>query len=241
MARVDDAVSLCDRRHTPYFLGFLDERQVMLVRPHIARHRVSYTFYGGHEEAERVILGIFPDGDDPVCEWFPISVAAFHYGMPPQELTHRDVLGALLGCGITREKIGDILCSADRAVVFLHGDIASYVVDSVQKIGRVGVKPECPYEGELPTFRRFECLSGTVAAPRLDAVLKVLLGVSRERACALLREDAVQLDHTAVTSPSRTVKAEQILSVRGYGRFVVDDISQMTKKGRLVVQARRYV
>ena len=90
-------------------------------------------------------------------------------------------------------------------------------------------------------FHRFEPVSGTVAAPRIDAVLKVLLGVSRERACDILRDDAVQVDHTPVTSPSRTVKAKEVLSVRGYGRFVVDDISQMTKKGRLVVQARRYV
>ncbi len=240
LARVDDAFDICQRRHTPHFLGFLDERQASLVRSHIPKSCTSCCLYGGHEDAERVIFGVFPDGDEPVLEWFPLTAVAFCYGMAA-ELSHRDVLGSLLGCGIAREKVGDILCAQDRAVVFLHEDIASFVAESVTKIGRVGVKVLCPYDGELPVFHRFEPVSGTLASPRLDAVLKVLLCVSREKACEILRDGAVQVDHKPASSPSQTVTAGQVLSVRGSGRFIVDDVSQMTKKGRLVLQARRYV
>ncbi|MBE6763598.1 MAG: RNA-binding protein [Ruminococcaceae bacterium] len=240
LARADDAFEIARRRHTPHFLGFLDERQAALVRAHLPKSATSACFYGGHNEAERVMLGVFPDGEEPVTDWFPLTAVAFSYGIRC-EISHRDVLGSLLGCGIAREKVGDILCAEEYAVVFLHEDIAAFVADTVTKIGRIGVTTTYPYEGELPIFHRFEPLTGTVASTRLDSILKVLLSVSRERACDLIREAAVQVDHQPALSPSRTVCEGQILSVKGHGRFVVDDVSQTTKKGRLIVQARRYV
>lgn len=240
LARVEDAFDIADRRHTPHFIGFLDERQTALVRTRLPKYNPSYFFYGGHDDAERVLLGVFPEGEEPTLDRFPLTALAFCYGTTVT-LSHRDVLGSLLGCGITREKVGDILCGEDRAVVFVQEELAAFVAQNVRKIGNVGVKVICPYEGELPVFHRFEAISGTVASPRLDAVLKVLLGVSREQAADRIRDALVQVDHTVVQSASYTVRAGQILSVRGSGRFVIDDLSQQTKKGRLVLLARQYV
>ncbi len=240
LARVDDAFEISERRYTPHFVGFLDERQAMLVRSRISVNDTRCCFYGGHEEAERVMFGVFPDGFDPLREMFPLTCVAFLYGMP-STLSHRDVLGSLLASGIAREKIGDILCASDRAVVFLHDDLVAFVADNIRKIGNVGVTVVAPYDGELPVFHRFEPITGTVASARLDAVLKVLLNVSREQAAQRIRESLVQVNHQPVQSVSCTVTQGQILSVRGSGRFVVDELSQTTKKGRLILKARKYV
>lgn len=240
LARVEDALDISARRFTPHFVGFLDERQAALAVTCLSKACASYSVYGGHEDAERVLLGVFPDGEEPTPDRFPLTAVAFRYGMKA-ELSHRDVLGSLLGLGIARDKVGDILCAEEYAVAFLHDDIASFAADSLTKIGRIGVKPIYPYDGELPTFHRFEPISGTIASARLDAVLKVLLGSSREKACERIREAAVQVDHKPALSASQPIRAGQILSVRGNGRFVIDDVSQTTKKGRLILQARRYV
>ena len=240
LARVSDAFEISNRRYTPHYVGFLDERQAALVRAQLPKNDTRWCFFGGHADAERVILGVAPTDHTPQECDFPLVRAAFHFGKYA-DLSHRDVLGGLLGCGITREKVGDILCDKDRAVVFLHQDIVGFVSDNVKKLGNVGVKIELPYDGELPVFHRFESISGTVASARLDAVLKVLLGTSRERACAVISEDRVQVDHQSVTSTSFPVREGQVLSVRGSGRFVIDAVSGTTKKGRLVLQARRYV
>ncbi len=240
LARVEDALDISSRRYTPHFIGFLDERQTALVASRIAREKERCLFFGGHEEAERQMLGVFPDAEDVTEAAFPVTCVAFVYGMQAS-LSHRDVLGSVLGCGVARDKVGDILCGEDRAVVFLHEDIAAYVADSVTKIARVGVRTVSVYDGELPVFHRYESISGTVASPRLDAVLKILLGVSREQACERICDGLVQVNHQPVTSASYLVREEQVISVRGSGRFRIDDVSQMTKKGRLVLQARRYV
>ncbi len=240
LARLDDALDIANRRDTPHFVGFLDERQTALARFYLAKCQASCSFFGGHEEAERTMVGVYPYGVDAQQSLFPIAAVAFVYGMAAS-LSHRDVLGSLLGCGVAREKIGDILCASDRAVVFVHESIADFLAQTVTKIGRVGVKTVIPYEGELPVFHRYEDITGTVASPRLDAVLKVLLNVSREQAADRIKEALVQVDHQPVLSVSHPVCGGQILSVRGSGRFVIDDVSKITKKGRLILQARKYV
>ncbi len=242
LARVDDALAACCDRYTARFIGFLDERQARVVGDCLSAHArgISWRLYGGHEQAGRVMLGVFSDAYPDTDETFPIVPLAFDYRYG-EMLTHRDVLGALLGCGIVREKVGDILCDSDKAIVFLHEDLVAFVAQEVTKIGRVGVRAHFPYSGELPTMYHFVPITGTVASARLDAVLKVLLGISREESAARVRNALVSIDHQPALSVSTPVHEGAVISVRQSGRFIVDEVSQMTKKGRLVLKARKYV
>ena len=43
-----------------------------------------------------------------------------------EQLTHRDYLGTILGLGIERAKIGDILVDGTDAVVFVHRTLQSF-------------------------------------------------------------------------------------------------------------------
>lgn len=242
LARAEDALAACREHFTARFIGFLDERQAQLVRTRLARERadVTWRFFGGHKDAERVMLGVFSEDYPATDDQFPIVPMAFGYRCDAV-LTHRDVLGSLLGCGIVREKVGDILCDTDKAIVFMHEALAAFVAEEVTGIGRVGVKVILPYEGELPPMHRFAPVTGTVASARLDAVLKVLLGISREEASDTIRSALVSINHQPSVSVSETVRAGSVISVRGSGRFVIDELCDLTKKGRLILKARRYI
>ncbi len=233
---------MCERRGVTRFVGFLDEREAALADRFLKQQHSATVghFFGGHEEAERVMLGVFPDAEAVDEAWFPLTAVAFRF-RKEATVTHRDVLGSIIGCGVVREKIGDIVCGEGLAVAFLHEDIAAFVAESVDSIGREGVKTEAPFMGELPVFRRYRPISGTVASPRLDAVLKVLLGLSREQAAGLVEASLVQVNHTTVTSVSKSLCEGDIVSVRGYGRYVIDDVSALSKKGRVILSARQYV
>ena len=118
-ARIDDACHLCDVRSCPCFVGFLDEHQQAVARAVLREKGVSdFLFFGGYAEAERTILGVFPSFLPPDAAMFPVAAVRFRY-RSAATLTHRDVLGALLGEGIRREKLGDILCSEGQAVVLV--------------------------------------------------------------------------------------------------------------------------
>ena len=241
LARIDDAVRLCEQRPIYRFIGFLDEHQTAVCCNYLKKQiAVSYCFYGGSEHAHRLILGISGKDQPPEPTDFPIETIGFSY-RSQASISHRDVLGSLIGCGITRDKIGDIFCFEELAVAFVHRNLADFLAENITRIGREGVRVLYPFTGTIDTTPAFKEVNGTVASPRLDAVLKVLLGASREQAAQLIRSASVQVDHQIVSSVSKTITAGETISVRGYGRYRVEDVSETTKKGRLILKAVQFV
>lgn len=83
--------------------------------------------------------------------------------------------------------------------------------------------------------------SGYGASPRLDAVVKALIGTSREEAARLIAAGLVSLNHLPSLSASAPVREGDCLSVRGKGRYMVDALGPPTRKGRLALSARKCV
>ena len=241
LSRAEDAVRLCDRRCAPCFLGFLDLREQALLRPWLEKQAgVHWRFYGGFAEAERTLLGVFPDYFEPEDALFPLQTVAFSY-RPERSLNHRDVLGTLMSSGLRRESIGDILCGEGLSVVFLREEIAPFVREQVTRIGGEGVRCTPEYTGPLPPAHHFRPFRETVASPRLDAVVKALIHCSREQAAALVSDGLVEVDHRVVSAVAASVTAPCIISIRGHGRFAVDRMDTPTRKGRIQLDARQYI
>lgn len=237
-SRIDDTVHLCEKRGVPCFLGFLDLREQAVVEDYLSNKGYHWTLFGGYDEAERRLLAIFADYYEPMAEDYPLCAVGFRY-RPVREITHRDVLGTLMGAGIRRDKIGDILCGEGLSVVFLREEIADFVCDQIDRIGGEGVTVIPGYDGVLPINHTYREISDTIASPRLDAVVKSLLRLSREKAAELIRLGSVSVDHRPALSASVPLTAPCTVSVRGYGRFLVDQIGPQTKKGRWLLSARK--
>lgn len=239
LSRIDDTVHLCDKRGAPCFLGFLDLHEQAVVRREQGRFAgCRWKLLGGYPEAERCLLVVYPDyfdvsdGDCPICS------LAFRYRLS-RRLTHRDFLGTLLSAGVRRDKIGDILCGEGLSVVFVREEIADYVCEQVDRIGGEGVTVVPNYDGPLPITREYEDIQETIASARLDVAVKTLTRLSREKAADLIRLGSVSVDHLPVISVSAPISAPCTISIRGCGRFLVDQIGPETKKGRIVFIARK--
>lgn len=239
-ARIENAVCLCERRKIPRFVGFLDERQALLAQRTVrSAGGENYLFWGGHEEAERVIFGIFPSFTDPSAEAFPLVPLTLLF-RHQDELSHRDFLGALMALGIERETLGDILIEEGRAVLFVREKMASFVEQNLLKVGSAGVKTERGAKEPLPAGRGFVPISGTVASARLDCIISELANLSREKGLLLIRLGGVSLNHESVLAGDKRVSPQDKLTVKGYGKFVIDELGPLTKKGRMKFTARRY-
>ena len=239
-SRIEDTVRLCEKRGVPCFLGFLDLREQTeahkILRPLVSDEQIA--FFGGYPDAERTVLSVSPSYYYAVESDFPLRTIAFRY-RAQKKLTHRDVLGTLMSLGIRRDAVGDILCGDGIAVVFLREEISSYVCEQIDRIGGEGVTVIADYDGELPISVEYELIHETVASPRLDSVVKALIRTSREQAAELIRIGTVSLNHQSIESVSKTVSEGDALSIRGYGRYLIDQIGPITKKGRLALHARR--
>ena len=238
-SRVEDTLRLCDKRGTPCFLGFLDQHEQAVARQ-VLRHATDVTasFYGGYTDAERTILCVSPTYCVMDPSDYPMCAVAICY-RAQKKLTHRDVLGTLMSFGLRRDAIGDILCGEGLSVVFVRDEIATYICEQVDRIGGEGVTVTAPYDGDLPIHADYELIHETVASPRADCIVKTLVRCSREQASELIRLGSVSLNHMPLESVSKSIAEGHVLSIRGYGRFYVDQIGPPTKKGRLVLHARR--
>jgi len=237
-SRIDDTVHLCDKRGVPCFLGFLDLREQAAAEDYLSNKGHHWALFGGYDEAERRLLSIYPDYYEPMADDYPLCVVGFRY-RAIREITHRHVLGTLMSVGIRRDKIGDILCGEGLSVVFLREEIADFVREQIDRIGGEGVTVISDYTGPLPISHTYQEMKDTIASPRLDAVVKSLLRLSREKAAELIRLGSVSVDHRPTLSVSLSLEAPCTVSVRGYGRFLIDQIGPETKKGRLLLGARK--
>lgn len=241
LARVEDSVNICRLRSIPKFIGFIDEHQVVLAKRQLDSMGFSnYCFRGGYDDAKRVFLCILPDYMS--CEEhdeYPVFCCYFRF-RDCDKLSHRDFLGSLMALSIKRETIGDILVKDGEAVVFTTETVSRMIVSDITKIGRVGVRVTREFVTPFPFVQEFEISEGTVSSLRLDCVVAFITNLSREKSAALITAKNVSINHFECTDLSKNLCIGDTVSIRGYGRFVLNEIGSVTRKGRIKIIVKKY-
>ncbi len=241
LSHIDDAIKIAQSRDIPKFVGFLDERQRAVVTRYTNFKKYdTYSFWGGYEGAKRVFfcaLSSYLPCDD--YSIFPITPITFTY-RKADTLSHRDFLGSLMALNIKRETVGDILVGEGVCVVFMASSVAPMVINEITKIGKVGVKVTEGVPEVLPINEEFEEISGTVSSLRLDCLVGLVTNLSREKSAVLIESKKVSLNHFECESVSKLVCESDIISIRGYGRFVLHEVLGVTKKQRQKVKVLKY-
>ena len=198
--------------------------------------------FGGKEDCERKVAFFLPyyleETDFDIGEIIKAVRIRSYFGKP----VHRDYLGAVLGLGIERDRIGDLLVFDDTAYLFCLSPVVSVLLQELEKVGRVSVKSEQVALSDVPTpERKVKKITFTVKSLRLDAVTGDMFGVSRTLAAELIREGAVTLNYSICEKVDATVKEGDTLSVRGKGKGRISQIGGRSRKDRLFVEAELYL
>lgn len=256
-ARLGDALQGCRRGQTTV-LSFLTPREKKRLEAELCRLGVldAAWFYGGYEGAERTALFLLPDYLRQACDGAPDSIRALLgdaveetvgavriSGSRYRTLTHRDYLGSVLGLGLERDAIGDIVVQNDfEAVIFCGSRIADFLCRYLEKVASDTVRCARYLPDEYFTDgKRYHPIFDTVASPRLDCVVAALTNSSREEAKKLVQVGLVEVEYEIETRTDFVLEPPMTLSVRGYGRFVLRAFDGETKKGRLRLRAEKFI
>ena len=239
VSHILDMIAVCEKSYQPKFSYFLDERQAILAENVMIEQKYAdYKLYGGYENASRKVLGIFPpywnDEDS-----FPISALVFKY-RESDKLTHRDFLGVFMSRQIKRNMLGDIVVGNGRTVAFVYNTVKPVLVSEISKIGSVGVKISEEDIDDLQAEQSFIEKIGTVSSLRLDSIVSLASGISREKASNLIKGGSVSVMYNVVESPSYQMDEGNIFSVRGFGKFVLHSVNGKTKKDRIHITLKKY-
>lgn len=203
---------------------------------------IEFCAFGGYPQAERQRVGMARS--EVGIDATQIEVAALDIAgnFLFDSANHRDFLGAILGSGIVREKVGDIIVLGERgAQVLVVPEMVEFLEASLVQVRSVPVKTQRidlneirvrpPQKKEITTVE---------ASTRLDAIASAGFGMSRSKMTDAIASGDVRVNWKEVTQASYAVKKGDLISVRGKGRLEVNEVD-VTKKQRYRVQLTRYV
>ena len=247
LARVLDKLELAQNRGVPAHTIFLSPGEQASVTGLLnAWGRPQHFFWGGYPDSERKIC-LFPAGwqeEDSLLSDPSGPLAAIQARFPAEaSLTHRDILGSLMGLGITREVLGDILFPEPGVcqVVVLR-DSLPILLSQWEGAGRWKVSlAELPLDQLAPKPPQVKTIRDTVATPRLDAVVASGFSMSRSKAAGLIASGKVALNHRECTKADRQVAEGDVLTCRGLGKCIIKEVPGQSKKGRTMLVIERYL
>lgn len=231
-------------RNIVTFSDFLDlNEQNMVHSLNMKNEGFKMKLYGGYDMSERQMIAFLSDALSYHWEY---PIRCLH--IQPKslkfsdKLTHRDYLGALLNLGVLRSKIGDIIVNEDNsAYVFCEEKIADFFMQELCRIKHTVVIIEEVYNIEQHISHKEELMAGTVSSVRLDSIIALAFQNSRSSMIAFIEAGKVFVNGKMITSNGYTLKDDDIVSVRGKGKFRFGGIENTTKKGRNVVKIYRYI
>ena len=240
-ARLDDIIDIAPKNKIINYLGFLDEKEIMLCKTYLKKRKdLGYKFYGGHSNAVRNFVAVWTDGLESCEDEFPISGLTFYYSKN-EKLSHRDFLGYFLHSGIAKESIGDILVGDGFTSVFLNNKVAGFALNETDKIGKTKVRVERELPDILPPAFNLEPLEILITSNRLDCIISAITSMSRSDAVNYINNAQVNVNFSECLKVTKQLGDGDILSLRGFGRFIFEGEIGKTKKNRMKILIKKYV
>ena len=193
-----------------------------------------FCFFGGMEDSERTVACYLPDymTEEAFFENGPIAcLRAAFYGK--DVLTHRDILGALMGTGLRRDAVGDIWVQQGQCDFFVLSELVPYLMDNLTSAGRTALHVEqIPLSAAQRLPQRMRRLRITVSSPRLDGVLSAAFPLSLAGAAQAVAGGRVSLNDICCLKPEKQLAPGDVIALRGRGKLRVLSLDGETKKGR---------
>lgn len=212
----------------PFLSCFLDIHQQELMQS-----LGNYHYFGGYADAKRKRVSNQEDFEI-VC--FKIAYPKKYY-----QLRHRDVLGALFGLGIDISLIGDIVYSKEDDLYFFANKKQTYFLKNNllkikdTKVDLIEVDPQ-----KIVFMDHFLFQKIFVKSLRLDLLVASVFNISRAKAKMIVLDECVQVNSKCTSNPSKLLLKGDTISVRGYGKFKVDEVKETLKKRNLKIDVLVY-
>ena len=239
--RLIDLSRQANRKGIVLFSDFLNLNELNIYHQCEEELESRSESYGGIPYAERQMIAFLPDA--LYYEWkYPIVALKVVPAYPKfaEKIGHRDLLGSIMNLGVDRGKIGDILIGENCSYILCEENMASYFMENLEKVRHTLVKLCIVSCEEITVHQELVEKEGIITSNRLDSVIACVHKLSRSQALELLRQEKVFVNGKNIQNPTYSCKKEDIVSVRGFGRFIYQSDYGSTNKGRLKIKYQLY-
>lgn len=232
--RCMDLSKQANRKGIVTFSDFLTINEQLILKQNKDKLESEYQMSGGYEFAERQMVAFIPDA--LFYEWdYPMQCIRIRPAYPKfaEQLSHRDVLGALMSLGIERSKIGDLIVNETEMFFFAKEEIVPYISDQLTSIRHTVVTLEMEAGSHLDYVPHFTECEAIVTSNRLDAVIAAICKISRSASLKLIQEGKIFVNGAECLHNTYYCKQDDLLSIRGFGKVRFGETLGVTKKDRI--------
>lgn len=246
IAKVIDKYEFSKNKNKITYTDFLNISEISTVKKFLKEENIkNYIFYGGREDADRNILIFYPEkfSKEMVEKNYEKIIEIIRIKLPNNiKYEHRDFLSGIMKLGIKREKFGDIVVTDYGADVIVLHEIANILLEDLKNLTRFrkaeiliqNIRNLVKCETE---FYKFNII---VSSMRLDNFVTELSNCSRGKASEIIKEGRVFLNSINEFKESKKVITNDIITIRGKGKFIFDGIEKETRSGKFLINMRKY-
>ncbi len=246
-AKIEDKIEFAISKNKITYTDFLNRTQIANLDRFLKQKSIkSYQFFGGNgENSEKQILLFYPDkfSEEMVHKNLSKIMCGLRIQLPKDlQYEHRIYLSGIMKLGIKREKVGDILVRQNGADIIVLTEIADFLKVNLMELTRFK-KAMCEIvdiNNVEKQEKKFEEVSIIVSSMRLDNFVSELARCSRTKTEEILKEQKVFVNDVLEMKSSKKINCEDQLTIRGKGKFVVQEIARTTKSEKLVVNLKKF-
>ena len=232
---------LADKAYTQSvytYTHFLNEYEQSIYKE--MQKELSFTdshLEGGHEYFTRAVAVFGSEDMFGYQGEIPLACARISpvFDRYAENLSHRDYLGAMMHLGIERHQLGDILIDGKEAYVFCFSHIGHLLEEELTRVRHTQVRTEITRWEESGYQQKFLKKEGFAASTRLDAIVSLAFGLSRKASGQLLKKQKIFVNGKLFLSGDGRLETGDVISVRGYGKFLLEGLGKQSRKGRQLI------
>lgn len=248
VSKLFDKIALVEKQNKIQITDFLSPVELEILKDVLKMINFkNYEIYGGPSNSQRNIIIIFPEKLESLFKEkkfdFNSILNCVRIINAGEEYDHKVYLGGLIKLGIKREKIGDIVVYEKGADIVVNKEITKFLISNLNELTRfkkssievIDIKDIIEKEQE------FKELKIIVSSLRLDNIVSELAKTSRNKASEILKQERVFINYKNETKPTKLVQEKDLITVRGIGKFIIDEVSGNTRSGKYVLMIKKYV
>ncbi|MBO4819443.1 MAG: RNA-binding protein [Firmicutes bacterium] len=244
LAKALDELDKCQRENRICHTDFLDMRMQGLLAQELKLSGADWFFEGGYDTSERRMAVFLPDWAEKkdFYEDDPMEVLRVTHKEGGKVLTHRDYLGSVLGLGISRAKVGDIIVCSKGADIIIDRDLEEFLLANYFKAGRTELSLSVVPISDINLSEvRTEFIKDTLASLRLDAFLASAYRCARSKAQEAVKQGLVFVNNAECLKADKELSEGDVVVLRGKGKCVLEEVGGTSKKDRTFITIKKYI
>lgn len=238
-ANIKKAISLLEKS---FYTGeevlsfFLNPFELSVVNDIGKINNIEIVFLSCNKDSERKIFVANPHIKEINSKDY-IRVLEFKQN----NISHPDVLGALLNLGLDRNDIGDIYIGDNICEFVLLNKDKDFVKFNLTKIKNERVDLDFKKDNILSESKiEYIAYRGFISSLRLDNLVSEFINLSRANAKTLIKRRLVKVNYQIIDNPSKIIEENSLISIRKEGRFIFDKVIGKSKKDNYHIEYRKY-